>query len=55
MGLSAQSVVWGCGMCAASVEYAYAYAERPIINKHILGSTKLPIDNIHITTRKHST
>jgi hypothetical protein len=29
-------------------------AERPIINKHILGSTKHP-NNIHITTRKHST
>jgi hypothetical protein len=22
MGLSAQSVVWGCGVCAANVEYA---------------------------------
>jgi hypothetical protein len=23
MGLSAQSVVWGCGVCAANVEYAF--------------------------------
>jgi hypothetical protein len=26
MGLSAQSVVWGCGVCAASIEYALRVA-----------------------------